>query len=85
MSTRTCFHKLVYYLVMAMTFTWIPFTDAYGCPMCKYGLISVLNPDYVSGLAKGYYWSIILMLGVPITLLTVMISLIVKSKKKNLY
>ena len=80
MSIRTHFRKSVFYLTIALAFTWLP---AYGCPMCKYGLISVLNPDYVSGLAKGYYWSIVLMLGVPITLLTVMIRLIAKSKQKN--
>ena len=85
MSTRTHFRKLVSYLAIVITFAWLPFTEAYGCPMCKYGLISVLNPDYVSRLAKGYYWSILLLLGAPITLLTVMISLIVKSKQKNLY
>ena len=85
MSIRAHFRKSVFYLTIALAFTWLPFTEAYGCPMCKYGLISVLNPDYVSRLAKGYYWSILLLLGAPNTLLTVMISLIVKSKQKNLY
>ncbi|MBI4431118.1 MAG: hypothetical protein HY587_05350 [Candidatus Omnitrophica bacterium] len=58
-------------------------SDAIACPMCKYGLVSVLNPDYVSRLAKGYYWSILLLLTVPILLVTGMIFLVAGSARRN--
>ncbi len=56
-------------------------SHAYACPMCKYGLVSVLNPNNVSRLSQGYFWSIILMLSVPAILITSMGILISRSRR----
>jgi|GEM_PF-3485638 len=56
-------------------------SNVYACPMCKYGLVSVLNPGYVSRLSQGYYWSILLLLGVPPILITSMSILVIRSRR----
>lgn len=77
------FRKAIFYFLAITIFVLLAFSEAFACPMCKYGLVSVLNPDYVSRLAKGYYWSILLLLGVPITLIAGVATLIVKSKRNH--
>ena len=39
--------------------------SVFGCPLCKEAI------SKVSGLARGFYWSILLMLGVPALLVTI--------------
>lgn len=56
---------------------------AYACPMCKMGLMSAINPRYITKLAEGYFWSIILMLSVPFLLVATMILLVRRSVKSQ--
>lgn len=83
MFERISFQKSIFFFLAIALFALLAFSKAYACPMCKYGLVSVLNPDYVSRLAKGYYWSILLLLGVPVALISGMALLIAKSKRNR--
>jgi hypothetical protein len=48
-------------------------SSVWACPLCKEAVAAV------GGLAKGFYWSILLMLGVPVVLVTVLSGFLIKS------
>jgi len=51
--------------------------------MCKAGLISFVNPEYLTKLAEGYFWSIAIMMGIPFVLVGVIVGLVVKANRKK--
>lgn len=51
----------------------------WACPMCKAGLMSAINPRYLTRLAEGYFWSIVLMLSIPFLMVGTVAFFIAKS------
>ena len=56
-------------------------TDASACPNCKEAIAEQSNS---SDLKSGYYYSILMMIGTPFTLVTVGIITVVQASKKGL-
>ena len=54
-----------------------------ACPVCNAGLISSFNPQYLSRLAEGYYWSILLLLTVPFTLVGTVALLLARNHRRR--
>lgn len=52
--------------VVAFLLLGLAATDAFGCPTCKDGLIA--SDDASANIARGYFYSILLMLAMPFTL-----------------
>lgn len=71
----------------ALVLRWLPVavmlclvsTDMLGCPGCKEGFATGPN----AGLGEAYSWSILLMLGVPATIVTTFTIVIVRRLKQN--
>jgi hypothetical protein len=55
-------------LTIVMALVFIAAGDALACPNCKEAVSA--EPGEVANMAQGYNWSIMLMLGVPMTLLS---------------
>ena len=55
------------FLILAAVIALMPAGDASACPNCKEAVSA--QPAEVAGMANGYNWSIMLMLGVPATLM----------------
>lgn len=53
-------------LALAVVFVLFSATDAFGCPTCKEG-VAESDPEGMN-LARGYFYSILLMLAMPFTL-----------------
>ena len=52
--------------VVAFLLLGLAATEAFGCPTCKDGLIA--SDDASANIARGYFYSILLMLAMPFTL-----------------
>ncbi len=55
------------HLIMALAAMLVLATPAWSCPNCKEAISA--QPADVANAARGYNWSIMLMLGVPATML----------------
>jgi hypothetical protein len=55
------------HLQLALVLTLLLVSPALGCPNCKEAVSA--QPEDVANMARGFNWSIMLMLGVPATLL----------------
>ena len=61
--------------VLSFGFWALSFEFLYACPFCKEAVST--------GLAKGFYWSILLMLAVPIVVVAVIAGLIEKAGRRS--
>jgi len=52
-----------------------------ACPNCKEAVSA--QPSEVAGMARGYNWSVLLMLGVPFTLLGTGTMMVVRAAKRG--
>jgi hypothetical protein len=58
--------RLIPLLLLAAAATVLPLAEALGCPNCK-DAVDTSDPDGLN-LARGYFYSILLMLAMPFTL-----------------
>ena len=80
MSNRTILKSLL----LTLSLTGFIQKSAVACEMCKAGIVSGINLEYVLKLSEGYYWSILLMLTVPFILIITVIFLLMKAgRQKN--
>jgi len=59
----------------ACVIIWTLASVANACPFCK--------ESFSSGLARGFYWSIFLMLGVPLVVVAVIAGIVIKASRKS--
>jgi hypothetical protein len=67
--------------VLMLTLLLGPAGPAFSCPNCKEAVSA--QPSEVAGMASGYNWSVLFMLGVPFTMLGTGTLVVVRAARRG--
>ncbi len=74
---RPVWSRMLLLLILVLGLTGV----ATACPNCKEAVSA--QPSEMAGMARGYNWSVLLMLGVPFTLLSTGTLMVVRAAKRG--